>query len=90
MNQGAASGGNHPPSRDETLMSSRRGEPIPLNGGEGDDSISGDATFNPLVQIDFTLWQVAPPVLGLMSLGVYAGYRKQVQSTYMYAGIHRN
>lgn len=90
MDQGAATAGKLPPPKDETLVSSRRGEPTPRNGGDGDGSVSGDATFNPLVQIDLKLWQVAPPVLGLMGLGIYAGYRKQVQSTYMNSGVHHN
>lgn len=46
------------------------------------DDINGSsgAEFNPLLPVDFGLWKLAPPVLGLLGLGVYAGYRKQVRS----------
>lgn len=46
------------------------------------DDINGSsgAEFNPLLPVDFGLWKLAPPVLGLLGLGVYAGYRKQMHS----------
>lgn len=31
--------------------------------------------------VDFGLWKLAPPVLGLFAIGVYAGYKKQVQKS---------
>lgn len=33
----------------------------------------------PLIPVDFGYWKLAPPALGLLSLGVYAGFRKQVR-----------
>ena len=32
----------------------------------------------PLVPVDFGYWKLAPAGLGLLGLGVYAGFRKQV------------
>lgn len=32
----------------------------------------------PMLPVDFGYWKVAPAALGLLSLGVYAGFRKQV------------
>lgn len=33
----------------------------------------------PLIPVDFGYWKLAPPALGLLGLGVYAGFRKQVR-----------
>lgn len=31
-----------------------------------------------MIPADFAYWKLAPPGLGLLGLGVYAGFRKQV------------
>lgn len=33
----------------------------------------------PLIPVDFGYWKLAPGGLGLLGLGVYAGFRKQVK-----------
>ena len=32
----------------------------------------------PILPVDFGYWKLAPGALGLLSVGVYAGFRKQV------------
>lgn len=45
----------------------------------GDAGRKGDPRLPPpLVPVDFGYWKLAPAGLGLLGLGVYAGFRKQV------------
>lgn len=65
-----------PPSRDGSLSSRRSSTAANSCDKDG----SSGAEFNPLLPQDFRLWKLAPPVLGLLGLGVYLGYRKQVRT----------
>ena len=47
----------------------------------GDGGRKGDPRLPaPMVPVDFGYWKLAPGGLGLLGLGVYAGFRKQVST----------
>lgn len=44
---------------------------------------------SPLLPIDFASWKLAAPAAGLLGLGVYAGFRKQVDIRFWQYGVPR-
>ena len=55
--------------------------PDKVNGGFSGNPKQGnqDSTMYPSIfPPDFAFWKLTPPALGLLGLGIYVGFRKQV------------
>lgn len=52
-------------------------ESVQSSSGKNDHFTTAGAPPT-IFPVDFSYWKLAPPTLGLLSLGAYAGFRKQV------------